>query len=126
MVQKIFTYRGKKLEELQKQSMTETANMMPSNIRRKINRLTDEEKKLLKKIETSKKPVKTHLRNLPIIPSMVGKTLGVYNGKEFVQVIIIEEMIGHRLGEYSLTRNRVAHSAPGVGATRSSANLSVK
>jgi small subunit ribosomal protein S19 len=57
---------------------------------------------------------------------MVGKTIKVYSGKEFLPVVIIDEMIGHYLGEFVLTRNRVEHSAPGIGATRSSAALSVK
>ena len=57
---------------------------------------------------------------------MVGKIIQIYNGKTYLPVTIIEEMIGHRLGEYAFTRNRVAHSAPGVGATRSSAALSVR
>ena len=61
-----------------------------------------------------------------ILPEMIGKTIKVHSGKEFVPVIIIEEMIGHCLGEFVLTRRRVEHSAPGIGATRSSAALSVK
>ena len=57
---------------------------------------------------------------------MVGTTIRVYNGKEFVQVMIEDEMVGHYLGEFALTRKRIQHSAPGIGATRSSASLSVK
>jgi small subunit ribosomal protein S19 len=57
---------------------------------------------------------------------MVGKTINVYSGKIFMPVRIEKEMLGHRLGEFVLTRNRVAHSAPGIGATRSSAALSVR
>ena len=126
MVQKKFTYQGKDLEELQKLSITELASLMPSDARRKIIRLGDKEKAFIKKVQDSKKPVKTHLRDMIVLPFMVGKTIMVHSGKLFQQVIIIEEMIGHRLGEYVFTRNRVAHSAPGIGATRSSASLSVK
>ena len=61
-----------------------------------------------------------------ILPVMVGKKIKVYNGRQFMEVTIIEEMIGHYLGEFALTRSRVQHSAPGIGATRSSAALSVK
>ena len=50
----------------------------------------------------------------------------VHNGKEFVIVNITPEMIGHYIGEFALTRKKVAHHAPGIGATRSSASLSVK
>ena len=61
-----------------------------------------------------------------IIPEMLGLTIGVYNGKEFVNVIIVPEMLGHYLGEFSMTRRKVQHSAPGVGATKSSAARSVR
>lgn len=114
------------MEELRKMSLTELAALMPSKEQRKIKRLTEQEKKLIKKIQTSKKPVRTHLRSMIVLPFMVGKTVLVHVGNGFHQVNIIEEMIGHRLGEFVLTRKRIAHSAPGIGATRSSASLSVK
>lgn len=124
--QKKFTFKGKTLEELNNMSLTELAVLMPTNAKRKIQRLGEKEKRLLKKLEKSKKPVKTHLRNMIVLPFMIGKTILIHSGKEFQQVIIIEEMIGHKFGEYVFTRNRVAHSAPGIGATRSSASMSVK
>ncbi len=126
MRQKTFTYKGKNLDELNNLSITELAVLMPSNAQRKLRRLSEQEKKLIKKITISKKPVKTHLRNMIVLPFMVGKTILVHSGKAFQQVNVIEEMIGHRLGEYVFTRTKVAHSAPGIGATRSSASLSVK
>ena len=126
MMQKGFAFRGKGLDELQKMSFTELAGLLTSEARRKIKRLTEEEKKFIEKVKTSKKPVRTHLRSMIVLPFMVGKTILVHNGKEFQRVDIIEEMIGHRLGEFVLTRSRVSHSAPGIGATRSSASLSVK
>ena len=61
-----------------------------------------------------------------ILPEMIDSAVRVYNGKKFSAVHMTEEMIGHRLGEFVLTRNNVQHSAPGVGATRSSASISVK
>ena len=73
-----------------------------------------------------KNNIETHCRDAIILPEMVGKTIKVYSGKEFIPVTINEDMIGHYLGEFVLTRNRVQHSAPGIGATRSSAALSVK
>ena len=126
MMKKGFSYKGRNLEELQGMSLTELAELLPSNARRKINRLGEKEKKFIKKLQTSKKPVKTHLRSMMVLPFMVGKTILVHNGKGFQAVNIIEEMIGRRLGEFVFTRGRVAHSAPGIGATRSSASLSVK
>ncbi len=126
MVRQGFIFRGKTLEEIQKLSLTELAMLLPSNERRKIKRLTDNEKKFMEKVQRSKKPVKTHLRSMIVLPFMVGKILMIYDGRAFQPVNIIDEMIGHRLGEYVLTRKKVVHNAPGIGATRSSASLSVK
>ncbi|MBN2459426.1 30S ribosomal protein S19 [Candidatus Woesearchaeota archaeon] len=126
MVRKGFSYQGKSLEELQKLSLSELAELLPSESRRKIKKLTDKEKQFLEKVKISKKPAKTHLRDMIILPFMVGKNIMVHDGKGFQQIFIVEEMIGHRLGEFALTRKRITHSAPGIGATRSSASLSVK
>ena len=120
MAKKIFTYRGKTLEELQRLSVKEMAELFPSKQRRKIKRgLSDNEKKLLEKIKV-KNAVKTHLRDMIIFPIMVGKTIKIHSGKEFIPIIIQEEMIGYCLGELVQTRRKVAHTGPGVGATRSS------
>ena len=126
MAKKEFLYRGKKLEDLQQMGLKELAELFPANARRKIKRgFTEEQKKLVEKLKHSDN-IKTHCRDMLVLPEMVGKTIKVYNGKSFMDVIVQPEMIGHMLGEYSLTRSRVAHSAPGVGATRSSSNISVK
>jgi len=61
-----------------------------------------------------------------IIPEMVGKVVKVHNGKEWVMLQLEPEMLAHRLGEFAQTRRQVRHSAPGIGATRSSASLSVR
>jgi small subunit ribosomal protein S19 len=127
MAKKEFSYRGKSLEELQAMGVKELADMLPARARRKINRgFTEPEKILLRNVRASSKPVKTHCRTMIILPEMVNKTIKVYNGKAFEDVIVQPEMIGHYLGEFSQTRKRVAHSSPGVGATRSSSNVSVK
>ena len=62
--------------------------------------------------------VKTHLRNVIILPQMVGGVVGVYNGKEYVTVEIKPEMIGKYLGEFSITYRPVNHGKAGVGGTR--------
>ncbi len=126
MMRKGFSYKGKTLEELQNMSFPELASLLNSEGSRKIKRLGEQEKKFIKKVQTSKKPVRTHLRSMIVLPFMVGKTILVHDGKGFQPVNVIEEMIGHRLGEFVFTRGRVSHSAPGIGATRSSASLSVK
>jgi small subunit ribosomal protein S19 len=132
MAKKEFFYRGKKLEEIQAMSLNDFAELLPARSRRSIKRgFTDSQKKLLEQIKKfkagkRKRPVKTHCRNMLIIPDMVGLMIHVHNGKTFVAIEIQAEMVGHYLGEFVQTRNRVAHSAPGVGATRSSSAVSVK
>jgi len=126
MAKKEFTFRGKTLAELKEMSVNEFMELVPARRRRSVKRgFTEEQKGLLKKLEV-KNNVKTHVRDLVILPSMVGKTILVHNGKTFVQVVITEEMLGRTLGDFSLTRNRVSHNSPGVGATRSSASVSVR
>lgn len=132
MVKKEFTYRGKTLEELQKLSMEELAKLLTARQRRSLKRgFNDAEKRLLEKIKKfkegkRKKPVKTHCRDMIILPSMVGMTIHIHMGKLFNPVLMEPEMIGHLLGEFTMNRKKVAHSAPGIGATRSSAGASVK
>jgi len=127
MAKKEFTYRGKKLEELKSMSIKEFAEYLPARQRRSLLRgMDDVKKKLLADLKKGKKDVKTHCRDMIIVPEMVGKTVKVHKGKGFETVRIEEEMIGHCLGEFALTRSRVSHSAPGIGATRSSASLSVR
>lgn len=131
MVKK-FTYRGYTLDQLQKMSLTEFAKLLPARERRAIARgLSPRHKKLLEKIKEWKenniqKPIRTHLRDMIILPEMVGMKFAVHNGKEFVTIEIVPEMIGHRLGEFVLTRKRVVHGAPGIGATRSSMFIPLK
>ncbi len=127
MAKKEFIYYGKTLEELKELSLEEFAKLAPARIRRSLKRgLADQHKILLKKIKNKETDIKTHCRDIPILPEMVGAAIRIHNGKEFVKVVILDEMIGHYLGEFALTRRGVSHSAPGIGATRSSAALSVK
>jgi small subunit ribosomal protein S19 len=122
-------FRGKEIEELRAMDLKEFANLLKSRERRSLLRtfqVTDAFlKKAEKKIAKNKIP-KTHTREMVIIPAFVGWTIGVYNGKEFVQVKVNEDMLGHRLGEFALTRRVVKHGAAGVGATKGSSSMSVK
>ncbi|KAI8923174.1 40S ribosomal protein S15 [Entophlyctis helioformis] len=70
--------------------------------------------------------VKTHLRNMIIVPEMIGSVVAVYNGKTFNQVEIKPEMTGHYLGEFSITYKPVKHGRPGIGATNSSRFIPLK
>jgi len=136
MARKEFIYRGKTLNELLNMSMDELVKILPSRIRRNLKRgLTESEKKLLIQIKNNRKilnegvkpkTIKTHCRDMPILPEMVGLKFSVYTGKEFVEVETKPEMIGQHLGEFALTRKPVRHSAPGIGATRSSLFVPIK
>jgi small subunit ribosomal protein S19 len=123
-----FIYRGKEIEELKKMNLEEFSKIITSHERRALRRgFTENEKKLLLKIR--EKPngfYKTHSREMVIIPEMVGVKIGIHNGKEFVSVDIKPEMLGHRLGEFVMTRRPVKHSSPGFGATKSSKYVPLK
>ena len=122
-----FVYRGKTMDELKNLSIKEFASLLPSRQRRSLIRgLNPEQKKFLHKLKISSKPVKTHLRTTIIIPEMVGKSIFVYSGKEFLPLKIEADMLGNYIGEFVLTRKSVKHSAPGIGATKSSAAVSVR
>ena len=124
---KEYLYRGKTMSEIMKLSLDEFAKLVNARERRKLKRgLTEIEKKLLVDIKSNPKDIKTHARDMIILPEMIGKTIKVHNGKEWVMVQIEPEMLAHRLGEFSHTCKYVKHSAPGIGATRSSASLSVR
>ena len=127
MARKEFVFKGKTLEELQQLSIAEFANLIPASQRRSLVKgLTHAQKKLLEKLEKGKDRVKTHARQMVILPIMAGKTIGIYSGNKFVDIVIQPEMIGHRLGEFVDSRKRVGHSAPGIGATKSTSSISVK
>ncbi|MFH1316090.1 MAG: 30S ribosomal protein S19 [Candidatus Woesearchaeota archaeon] len=127
MAKKEFSFYGKTLEELKKMSMNEFMDVVPSRQKRSLKRgLTDQQKILLKKIKSGKKEIKTHVRDMVILPVMEGLIIKIYKGNSFQTVRIMPEMIGKFLGEFTYNRKKVEHSAPGVGATRSSASISVK
>jgi len=126
---KEFTYRGYTLEELQKMTLDEVINLLPARARRSYRRgLNEEQMAFLEKLRKSgaDEVIRTHRRDIAILPEFVGRSVAVYNGKEFVKVDIKPEMIGHYLGEFALTRKPVKHSGPGVGATRSSKYMPLK
>jgi len=124
---KEFKWQGKTEEELKSLDMKDFLEMIPSRRRRSLKRgFTEAQKKLIRKIDENQKNIKTHCRNMVIIPSMIGKTIRIYNGKDFVPLIITVEMLGHVLGEYSHSRKMVSHSSAGVGATRSSKAVSAR
>ncbi len=132
MMSREFRYRGLTLEELQQLPMDELVELLPSRVRRTLKRgLHPENRKLLEKIRRIKrlgikKIIRTHRRDMIILPEMVGMVIAVHNGKDWVNVEIKPEMIGHYLGEFAPTCKVVKHSRPGKGATRSSKWLPLK
>ena len=125
---KEFTYHGFSMEELLEMPFDEVLGLMPSRVRRTFNRgLNEEQKVTFDKIKAGEiEVVRTHRRDIPVVPQFVGKKVAVHNGKEFKEIEIKPEMIGHYLGEFAMTRKPVKHSGPGVGATRSSKFLPLK
>ena len=127
-----FTYRGLSQKELEELPLDKMLKLFPSRARRSLTRgINDGKRKLIEEMKaakagTLKNPINTHLRDVLILPAMVGVTLNVFSGKEFKPVTITTEMIGHYLGEYVITNNRVSHGAPGVGASRSSLYVPLK
>jgi small subunit ribosomal protein S19 len=132
---KEFSYRGHSLNSLTGMSMDEFINLLPSRQRRSLQRgLTPEQRILLEKLREAKEAqkqgkevnLKTHVRDLIILPEMVGIKIQIHNGKEFVNVEMKPEMIGHYLGEFAVTNKPVRHGTPGIGASRSSMYVPLK
>ncbi len=116
-------YCGFNLEELKAMPLTTFAKYIPARSRRSVLRHPEVIDKFVKSCEDEiarKKRIRTHFRDLIVVPKMIGMTIGIYTGKSFDDVLIDFEMLGHRLGEFTMTRQRVAHSAAGIGATRGS------
>ncbi|PVX23800.1 MAG: 30S ribosomal protein S19 [Candidatus Bathyarchaeum sp.] len=135
MPKKILLYLGHTIEELQGMSMDEFIKLLPSRQRRSLQRgLSQTQRTLLENIRIAKKnakegtkaSVKTHSRDMIILPEMVGVTLLIHNGKEFNPVDVEPEMMGCYLGEFAITNRPVRHGSPGIGASRSSMYVPLK
>jgi len=132
---KEFRYRGFTLDELQAMSMDEFIRLLPSRQRRSLLRgLNQEQRTLLESVRKAKEAtkqgqktvVKTHSRDMIVLPEMVGVTLLIHNGKDFTAVEVAPGMIGHFVGEFAMTNKPVKHGAPGIGASRSSMYVPLK
>jgi small subunit ribosomal protein S19 len=127
---KEFTYHGLSKEELDNIPNEKLLKLFSARVRRSLTRgtMSDDKKKIMEEMKdkNNKNPIKTHLRDLIILPYMIGTTVHVFSGKEFVPVTITIQMVGHYLGEYVITNKRVNHGAPGVGASRSSLYVPLK
>jgi small subunit ribosomal protein S19 len=124
-----FRFKGLTLQEMKELTMEEILPFLPSRMRRTLKRgLTKEQEKLLKDVSKAEKndTIRTHCRDMIILPSFIDHKIDVYNGKEFHKVAIDPYMVGHYLGEFAITRKKVKHTGPGVGATRSSKYMPLK
>jgi len=122
-----FTYRGYKIDELKAMGLSELIPLMPARARRKFNRgLNRGEETLLAKIRGGDEKVRTHVRDMIVMPEMIGKNIEIYNGKEFTKVEFQPESVFHYLGEFALTRKKVSHGSAGIGATRGSKYVPLK
>ena len=136
MARKIYKYRGYTLEELQNMSLEDFIQLLPARQRRSLKRgflprqqiVLDKMRKLNEEGKKDGRPVviRTHCRDMIVLPEMVGTTFGIYDGHNFVEVTIMPEMIGCYFGEFAQTRSRVQHGDPGMGATRSSMFVPLK
>ena len=124
---KEFTYRGFSMEELVKMPLADIIELLPARARRSyIRGMNQEQEAFLNRLRSTDAPLRTHRREIPVLPDFVGKTILVHNGKDFATVEIKPEMIGHALGEFASTRKIVRHSGLGVGATKSSKFMPLK
>ncbi|MCJ7794551.1 MAG: 30S ribosomal protein S19 [Methanoregulaceae archaeon] len=122
-----FTYRGFKIDELKAMGIPELIPIMPARARRKVKRgLSRGEETLLQKIRIGDQKVRTHLREMIVMPDMIGKSIEIHNGKEFMKVEFQPEAVFHYLGEFALTRKRITHGSAGIGATRGSKYVPLK
>ena len=126
---KEFMYHGLSKEELANIPNEKLFKLFTARVRRSLTRgINDDKRKLMEEMKDkkNKNPIKTHLRDVIILPYMVGVTVHIFSGKEFVPITITLQMVGHYLGEYVITNKRVNHGAPGVGASRSSLYVPLK
>ena len=142
-------YRGKTIDELLNMPLDQFLKLLPSRARRSLVRESSSEVqqrrqemglgespriKLLRRIMKVREKVKegenikirTHVRDMIIMPVMVGLTIEVYNGSEYVPLKITPEMIGHYLGEFAPSTRTVKHGEPGLKATRSTLFVATK
>jgi len=134
-VKKEFTYRGFNMEQLNAMPLWPEGEeddfivgLLPSRVRRSLGRgLSIENEHFIDRVaRSSTNTIRTHRRDVPILPQFVGRRIAIHNGQHFVEIDIKPEMIGHYLGEFAVTRRGVTHSGPGVGATRSSKHVPLK
>jgi len=126
---KEFIYKGKTIKELQELEVREFAKYLRSRQRRTLLRNFQKIEGFINRAKAKLekgKSIRTHFRDLVVVPSMVGMKISIYDGHNFVPVEITGEMLGHKFGEFAPTRQRIKHSKAGVGATKGTKHKSKK
>ncbi|MBN2152067.1 MAG: 30S ribosomal protein S19 [Candidatus Lokiarchaeota archaeon] len=132
---RVFLFRGFTMDELRRLSMDSFIKLLDARKRRSLLRgIPKRQKKLLEKLRAAKRALKkgktiivrTHVRDMVVLPEFVGLTIAVYNGMTFLELLIVPEMIGRLTGEFAPTNKAVRHGAPGIGATKSSQFVPLK
>ncbi|MFX0099520.1 MAG: 30S ribosomal protein S19 [Candidatus Hodarchaeota archaeon] len=132
---RVFLFRGYTMEELRKLSMDSFIKILDARKRRSLLRgIPRRQKKLLEKLRKARRALKkgktivvrTHCRDMIVLPEFVGLTVGIHNGAVFLEITFTPEMIGHYFGEFAPTNKKVNHGAPGIGATKSSQYVPLK
>ncbi|ETO03324.1 40S ribosomal protein S15 [Reticulomyxa filosa] len=132
-----YYYRGIEVEKLLDLGTREFKELVHARARRRFRRgLSDKHKSFIRRLRKAKKSVqgtikkpkiiKTHLRNMIVVPEMVASQIGVYNGKGYIHVEVKPDMIGYYLAEFSITYKPVGHGRPGLGSTGSAKFIPLK
>lgn len=124
-----FSYKGKSIEEIKQLTLEEFTKLVPAHARRTLKRMGLQVRKFLEKFRKHKaknKPMKTHYRQMVVLPEMVGFHVLVHNGNSYKDLLVSQEMLGKKLGEFAITTKLVKHSGPGIGATRGSKTVELK
>jgi small subunit ribosomal protein S19 len=130
-----FMFRGFSMDELRRMSMDSFIKLLDARRRRSLLRgIPKRQKKLLEKLRSARRALKkgknitvrTHVRDMIILPEFIGLQVGIYNGATFIEITIAPEMIGHYIGEFAPTNKVVKHGSPGIGATKSSQFVPLK
>jgi len=123
------TFRGKAMDELKSLEVREFAKFLTSSpkkfVLRHFNEIEDFITQARKKMSKNK-PIKTHKRDLVVVPGMIGMRIQIHNGRTFIPIEITGEMFGHKFGEFAPTRGKTKHGKAGMGATKGSKNKSKK
>jgi len=111
------------MDELKALDVREFAKYLKARQRRTVLRQFQDIEKFVSRAKekiSKEKKLKTHKRDLVIVPGMVGMKIQIYDGHSFIPTEITGDMLGHRFGEFAVTRKKVSHGEAGIGATKGS------